>query len=232
MAVISGDDALVFDLIAADDRVRHHALSRHQALLSEAGEALHRANRIPLLTTKPHRIAARDQALADMSRHSAQTLQGRFEAFLAADPDDVEVTSRWTPVAVLFVRWEARFPGEWRAPDSWMWSPWTAKESLLRRLDRDGIPEVARADMVDLIGAALERPYRCKDWMFACLAHHFGDDPSFRARIRALVAGGDAVTRERALFVSHAARHPETVITRTSWARWLEREATPGSYSG
>jgi hypothetical protein len=232
VAVMSGDYAWVFDLIAVDDRVRRHALSRHQALLSAAGDALHRSNRIPFLSTKPHRIAQRDQALADMCWHLDQTLEGKLEAFYEADPEDVAETSRWAPFAVLSLRWEASFPAEWRAPESWMSSPWNAKERLLRRLERGGIPQVARADVVDLIVAALLRPYRCKDWMFAGLAHHFGDDLYFWDRIQALVAGGDAVTRERARFVAHAARHPEMVITRTSWGRWLEADATPGSYAG
>ena len=231
VAVVPEDYAWVFDLVAADERVRHRALSRHQALLAAATVALHRENAV-LFSTKPHQVAKPDQARADMRWHRDQTIEGPLEAFFDAAPDDADETARWASFMVLSLRWEASFPEEWRARDSWMWSPWSVKERLLHRLGRHGIPAVARAQMVDLLVSALERPYRCKDWMFAGLAHHLGADPYFRGRVQTLAAGDDAVTRLRARFVLHVARHREMVITRTSWSRWLESSTAPGSYAG
>jgi hypothetical protein len=66
-----------------------------------------------------------------------------------------------------------------------MWSPWGTKESLLRRLDRNGVPEPVRPQIADLVVSAIQRPYRCKDWMYARLVRHI-TGPPFLDRIKAL----------------------------------------------
>ena len=130
----------------------------------------------------------------------------------------------YAPYLVLYLRWEADYPQEWGAPDSRMWSPWGTKEVLLRRLDRGGVPEQVQPQICDLIVSAIERPYRCKDWMYARLVRHVVNTP-FVSRIEALLDADDPLVRLRAQFILHVVRHPRHVVKRVSWQRWLSSDA-------
>ncbi|MDG4838436.1 hypothetical protein O7631_18115 [Micromonospora sp. WMMD967] len=175
-----GDYSWLFDLVATDPVIRHLALARHQALLAAANGALHRSNalwaahyRSRSSQTRPG--AALDQANADFRWHQEQTIYGPLHAFRdAADGDDA-TRALWAPIAALSLRWEAEYPDEWGAPESWMWSRWGTKEAVLRRFDRAGCPEDIQPEIAELVLAALRRPYRCKDWMYACLVRHLDD---------------------------------------------------------
>ncbi|NMO56856.1 hypothetical protein HH310_37500 [Actinoplanes sp. TBRC 11911] len=205
----------VFDLVATDDVVRHRALNRHRALLAAAAEALTWSNRIwaqagTPAPTEPHLAAEMDQAQADFRWHREQTILG-------------PITAEADEFLVLFLRWETDYPEEWKAPGSWMWSPWTTKEVILRRLDRGGVPEQIRPPIGDLIVSAVQRPYRCKDWMYAPLVRHVLDT-SFAGRIEALRDADDPLVRLRAQFLLHVAEHPENPVRRASWRRWLSSD--------
>lgn len=220
-----GDYSWLFDLVAADPVVRHQALARHQALLAAALGALQRGHVLWAMTDsatrkQPQLVAALDQIHAERRWHEEQTLRAPVNAFLRSAPDDGVAQALWAPFAVLYLRWEADYPDEWRAPGSWGWSPWTTKEVLLARLDRGGLPEEIRPQITELTLAALQRPYRCKDWMYACLVRQL-DDASFRNRVERLVFADDPLVRLRAQFVLHVAEHSEHRVTRTSWRRWL-----------
>jgi hypothetical protein len=78
--------------------------------------------------------------------------------------------ARYASYAVLFLDWETRFPDEWREAGKSSWSPWTAKEGILWRFTRYGVPVDVRPAMTDLVVAGVSRPYRCKDWMYASMA--------------------------------------------------------------
>ncbi|MEU1841350.1 hypothetical protein [Micromonospora chersina] len=220
-----GDYSWLFDLVAADPVVRHRALARHQAILAAASDALDRSNALWAAHYRSRSSQTRlgvalDQARADFRWHQEQTIYGPFHAFRdAADGDDA-ARARWAPFAVLYLRWEAEYPDEWAAPESWMWSRWGTKEALLRRLDRGVLPEGIQPQIAELILAAVGRPYRCKDWAYACLVHHL-DDPLFFHAVEMLACADDPSVRLRAQFVLHVAAHPEQRITRTSWRRWL-----------
>jgi hypothetical protein len=165
-----------------------------------------------------------DQARAAFRWHREQTLFGAIDAFFDPVHTASETRLLYAPYLVLYLRWEADYPQEWGAPDSWMWSPWGTKEGLLRRLDRGGVPEQIRPQVGDLIVSALQRPYRCKDWMYAQLVRHVLDTPIV-SRIEALKDAEDPLVRLRAQFLLHVARRPQRSVKRASWQRWLSSDA-------
>nr|WP_239543055.1 hypothetical protein [Micromonospora terminaliae] len=219
-------------MVATDPVTRHRALDRHQAMVAAASDALHRSNALWLShyrsrSSQPRLRAAMDQAHADFRWHDRQTIYGPLGAFRDAADGDGVTRALWAPFVVLYLRWEADFPEEWQAPESRMWSPWGTKEALLRRLDRDVIPEGIKPQIAELILAALRRPYRCKDWGYACLVRQL-DDPLFLDRVAMLARADDPLVQLddplvqlRVQFVLHLVAHPEQRITRTSWRRWL-----------
>ncbi|HTI23512.1 MAG TPA: hypothetical protein VL652_21130 [Kutzneria sp.] len=121
------------------------------------------------------------------------------------------------PLALLFLRWEARYPAEWRARESHPFSPWSIKELILRHFGTSGVPATLREDAADLLHAAILRPYRCKDWMYARLVHHVPAEV-FRDR----VDDPDPLVSARARFLLHVADHPDRPVKRVSWQRWLD----------
>jgi hypothetical protein len=214
-----GDHSWVFDLVAPNADVRHRALTRHQALLTAASEALRWSNSVwaragTPAPNEPHLAAEMGRARADFHWHQQQTIFGPLDAY-----SNSESVARllYAPYLVLYLRWEADYPQEWRG--SGLWSPWGTKEVLLRRLDREGVPEQVRQQIGDLIFAALERPYRCKDWMYARLVRHM--DVSFVSKVEALLEADDPLVRLRAQFILYVVQHPQRGIKPTSWHRWL-----------
>jgi hypothetical protein len=219
------DHLWVFDLIAPDERVRHRALARHQALTVAAGEALQWSNRVweragTPAPVEPHLSAEMDQARADHRWYRDQTISGLLDGFWRAAPPDTVARAVYAPFVVLFLRWETRFPDEWRAPDSCGSSPWTTKEGVLRRLGRDGVPDEVRPAVADLVLAAVGRPYRCKDWRYAQVVRHVCDE-HFTDRLDALLADADPLVRLCARFTRYIAAHPGRPVTRVSWQTWL-----------
>jgi hypothetical protein len=218
-------------LVAAEDVVRARALARHQALLAAAGEALRRQNRLWALAgsfapTEPHLLAATDQARAEFDRSKRQTIFGPIEVFLQAARSDASARQTYCSYPVLYLQWEADYPQQWAAPGSSLSSPWGTKEALLGRLDRDGVPQDVRPQIRSLIVAALRRPYRCKDWMYARLVRQVLDPP-FLGTVEKLCDAEEPLVRLRAQFVIHAAQNPQQRIKRASWRRWLASDAGP-----
>lgn len=220
--------AWLFDLIAPDDRVRHRALTRHEELVARSLNALHRSNRVWMRAgtpapEQPHLAAEMDQARADQRWHRNQTIFGYLDAFLDADPRDTAVRAMYWPFVVLYLQWEARCPDEWRSRSSSLCSPWTTKETVLGGLGRRGVPEEMRPNAADLIITAVQRSYRCKDWMYALMVRHVAD-MEFHDRVMALTRAHEPFVRLRAQFVIDLVRHPERKITRKTWRRWLEHQ--------
>lgn len=215
----------VFDLIAHDDPVRRRALERHRELLAATEEALRWSNRVwaqaggNFAPTQAHLAAEMDQARAAYRWHREQTIFGPIGKFLAARGEDAATRSACAPYAVLYLRWEARHPMEWRAESSAA-SPWSCKELVLRALGDYGVPEQVRAQLAELTVTVLLGPYRCKDWRYAPLVRHLVDD-RFVDAVTTLLDADDALVRLRAQFVLDIARHPDRRVNRTSWRRWL-----------
>ncbi len=64
-----------------------------------------------------------DQARAVMGWNLDQTLCGPVAAFTGLKPSGSVAHVLYAPFAVLFLRWEALYPVEWREADSWWHSP-------------------------------------------------------------------------------------------------------------
>ena len=200
MRALPDDQPWVFDLASPDHARRAAALARHLALRAEARRARQRANEIWA------REGWSRAAENTYQRRVDQTLAGQIGAFRQAE--DSAVRAHYAPYAVLYLRWEAHFLPELKA--SWFCSPWTTKAVVLRNLTRGGVPAAHEPEIAELIVAALRRPYRCKDWMYAGLLRH--------------VAPAERIAElddDRARFARHALAHPELTITRFSYPRWL-----------
>ena len=194
------DQPWVFDLISPDRARRAAALARHEALRAEVRAARRHADEI---WAREGWNRAAENAYR---RRLDKTLAGLVGAFCQAE--DPAVRAHYAPYAVLYLRWEERLLPELRA--SWSCSPWTTKEVILRDLTRRGVPAEREPEIADLIVAALRRPYRCKDWMFAGLLRH--------------VAPAERIAElddDRARFARHVLAHPELTITRFTYPRWL-----------
>ena len=216
----------MFDLVSADDTERHRALNRHRELVAAASAALTRYNRLWAQAGTP--TPAEPDLAAKMGRERAEhhssyheTILGTVSAFVSSNATN-QAQRRRARYAALYLRWETDHPEEWAAPDSWMLSPWSTKDQVLRKLDRGGVPTLSRPPHVsDLIVAALQRPYRCKDWRYARLVRHVVDT-SFLDRIETLVDDGNHLVSLRAQFILHIARQPSTRVNQGAWRRWLQ----------
>ncbi|GAA3926714.1 hypothetical protein [Actinoplanes auranticolor] len=201
MRALPDDQPWVFDLVSPDQARRAAALARHDALLAEAMRSRQRANDIWA------RQGWNRAAQNTVRRRLDLTLDGLISAFCRAE--DPAVRAHYAPYAVLYLRWEERFLPELRK--SWICSPWTTKEVVLRDFTRGGVPAEQEPDLAELIMAALRRPYRCKDWLYAGLLRHVAPPPERIAEL----------DEERAGFVRHVLDHPELTITRFTYPRWL-----------
>ena len=124
---------------------------------------------------------------------------------------------RFARFALLFLRWEACYPSDWRAPESNLYSPWSMKEQVLRKFGKFGVPDALRSEAESLVLAAIHRPYRCKDWHYARLVRHL---PT--SALSELVCDPDPLVAARAQFLLHVADHPGGPLNRNSWQRWLD----------
>lgn len=175
-----------------------------------------------MVATARHRDQLRKAAAAAVTPGVARdgTIIGPLDRFLSG----TYLTNRhrhdqWAPFAVLFLQWERRYPNEWTEANTWTTSRWTMKELLLRRLAEAGVPIGVRTD-VELVGAAVAGPYRCKDWWYAQLAR-LVDGPRLRESIADPLGSVDPLPRLRARFLLHVLDHPGIAIRRHTWHRWL-----------
>jgi hypothetical protein len=193
---VPGADAWMFDLIAPDDVVRGRALARHQDLVARRSGVSHWPD-------------------------GDRTIFWYLEALWHADPQGTAVRVEHWPFVALYLRWEARFPDQWRSRKWNPWSPWSTKEGVLRQLGRYGVPAEAKREAADLLIDVVQRSYRCKDWVYPVLVRHVVD-ADFRDRLGVLAGADDPLVRLRARFLLHLADHPEHEIRRKTWLRWLD----------
>jgi hypothetical protein len=209
--------------VSRDDGIRRNALERHRSSIEEAFDGLRRMNDIRARTgsfapAEPHLAAEMDQARAAFRYNGNQTLFGLLDSLW---DDDQEVRERYAPFVLLYLVWEGRCPDDWREPANNMWSAWGRKESVLHALAKRGVPAAIRPQVTDLVVDVVRRRYRCKDWMYAGLVRHVGDE-WFHERVRGLLLDDEPVVRQRAEFLLHVAAHAEVRVTRKSWRWWLD----------
>lgn len=189
--------AWVHDLVDPDDSIRRRARVRHEELLA----------------------ASRAEQWPRRWRYWERTIFGPLEMFINRD-DNAAVRTWCAPFVLTYLRWEADRPDEW-TPRLVHWgSPWGMKVALFRVLGRYGVPVEIRAGMGELLVAALRRPYRCKDWMYAQVVRDVWDERVDDA-VAALAGADEPLTRQRARFVRYLVENPEQRVTRTSWKRWV-----------
>jgi flagellar motility protein MotE (MotC chaperone) len=177
------------DLVAVDDEVREAALARHHALLWQR---------------HPDRPSG--------------TVVDPVRAFLQRDfPFSAADLGRLESYAVLFLRWEARFPVQWRA--GWSFSPWSAKEEVLGAFMRHGAQPETRTALEDLLIGAVHRVQRCQDGWYWRLARHI-DGARLRAGLGRAAEHADAPVRLRARYVLWLIEHPDEAVTSRAWRRW------------
>jgi hypothetical protein len=222
---LSGDRSWLFDLVCEDEHRRVAALTRHRQSLEAAGAALDRLNAVwaragSWMPEQAYLSAEMDQARAAVDWHFDQTLCGPVAAFAGLQPSGSVAHVLYAPFAVLFLRWEALYPVEWRAPDSWWHSPWTTKAAVLTRFDAEGVPDEVLTDLTELVTAAVRRPYRCKDWLYAGLVRHF-PGAVLRRALAPMVDAVDPLTRLRVQFLTDLSDDPGQRVTRRTWRRWL-----------
>ncbi len=158
-----------------------------------------------------------EQALADQKDAIEQTLYsvaGDFGwACWYSDRDETE----FAPYAVLFLRWEAEFPEEWRAGAPW--SPWGLKQRVLRGFSRVGALGWEK-ELTDLLMGAVGRAQRCEDRWYAALARRL-DGAELRSRLADAEASPDPVVRLRAGYVGLVLDDRSMAVSLASWKRWV-----------
>lgn len=215
-----------FDLVSADPALRSAALARHNELIKTWNESLARINRL-WREKQVLRRAAEVRRAADAQQAAiGGTVYGAVADFeRAARTGDPAAYRRLAPYAVLFLRWEAAYPVEWR--EAAPWSPWAVKKAVLRGFARRGPTDECEPDLVDLVLAAVGREQRCEDGWYAAVARAV-DGPALRRKLRTAGRSADPVVRRRAGFVRWALDHPAAPVTLASWRAWLAgQEVTP-----
>ncbi|GAB2564924.1 hypothetical protein [Kribbella endophytica] len=222
----------LFGLVDGDSGLRLAALERQAGLVEEWSEGLRRSNALWFqngqssdFSRSLRKASLYEQALADQEDAIEQTVYSVAGDFGSAcwysDRDETE----FAPYAVLFLRWEAEFPEEWRAGAPW--SPWGLKQRILRGFVKVG-PLGRERELTDLLMGAVGRPQRCEDRLYSALARHL-DGPELRSRLAEAEASGDQVVRLRAGYVGAVLDDRSMAVSLASWKRWVAAaEVAPG----
>jgi hypothetical protein len=219
----------LFGLVDVDPGRRLAALERQAGLIADWSGGLRRSNALWFQNgqssdfSRSLRMASQyEQALADQNDAIGQTLHsvaGEFGRAWYSDRDETESA----PYAVLYLRWEADFPEEWRAAAPW--SPWGLKQRILRGFVKVGPLGWERA-LTDLVMGAVARRQRCEDHLYAALARHL-DGPDLRSRLAEAGASADPIVRLRAGFVGAVLDDHDMAVSVASWKRWAAAAEVP-----
>ena len=140
---------------------------------------------------------------------------GKFHAVRRAG--DLEDYRRLSPYAVLFLRWEADFPEQWRTAGPW--SPWGLKKRVLRQFADMDVPELEAEEVAWLTLRAINRNQRCEDLGYVLVARSL-DSPMLRAGIAAALHSPLPTVRLRASYVGWAMDNIQAPVTLASWRAW------------
>lgn len=125
------------------------------------------------------------------------------------------------PYAMLYLRWEARYPDEWLA----FGSNWGTKAGILRDLAWSArrlppLPAIA-SQLEDLVVMAVRREYRCEDVGYARLARTIAS-PGLRAKLTATAQDATGIGRTHANYLLWLLDHPDVPRPKVSqWRAWL-----------
>jgi len=221
----------LFDFIDPDPTRRRAARLRHDRYIAERREAARREDAVWWSNGQSYDFSAAPALGAAFDRHIAaqraardNTLYGVLGRFAHASwrADESATFELCAPYAVLFLRWEAAYPVEWR--DASPSSPWGTKQGILRSFVRAGVPPSNRTHLVELVTQAVSRDHRCEDRWYAAVARRL-DGPELRAALDGCRTSADGVVRLRAEYVLTVLHDVEMPVTLASWRRWLAETA-------
>ncbi|GAA0944125.1 hypothetical protein GCM10009554_38040 [Kribbella koreensis] len=219
------------DFIDPDPSRRRAAKVRNDRYRAEHSESIRRENALWWSNGQSYDFSAEPALEAEFYRQVAigrtagdHTIYGALSRFIDASwyPDRWATFEQLTPYAVLFLRWEATYPEEWGAGDG---APWGLKKRILRSFARAGVPDSARAQLVELVTQAVSRTYRCEDRWYAALARRV-DGPDLRAALDERRKSPDDLVRVKADYVEAVLADAEMPVTRASWRRYLACSGT------
>jgi hypothetical protein len=165
------------------------------------------------------------QAFTAHSVAKSHTLGGPLEGFAhACHAGDLSAKSASEPYAVLFLRWERAFPGEWDRFAQIGGSRWTAKNGILSLFAAHGVGDAHRDDMIQVLLAAIAGPYRSKDWRLGAVALQLDSQP-LRERLTAMSLGAEQGSAARAHFLLSRLQDPRLSVGRHAFRRWQSKQA-------
>jgi hypothetical protein len=217
------------DFIDPDPTRRRAARMRHDRYLAQERQAIERQNALWWANGKSYDFLSVPALRAEFDRHLAaqqsaadHTIYAALQSFVDASwhLDRRATFELLAPYAVLFLRWEAAYPDEWRLS-----SGWGTKQRVLRSFIRVGAPESTRADLVELVIQAVSRQHRCEDRWYAAVARRV-DGPELRAALGECRESADEMVCLRAEYVLLVLDDAELPVTLASWRSWLARSGS------
>ncbi|MFJ3305191.1 hypothetical protein ACIPSA_19115 [Streptomyces sp. NPDC086549] len=206
--------AWAYGLISPDLAERAAALDRHARARTEVEAAFDRLRegRFRRLWFRPRMRAYR--------RASGRCFPGALYGGSKYGHGEISTWPR-LPLALLFLEWEARYPLEWTEHAK----AWGAKEALIRDLAATDHDQHLRARLVDLVGLAVQRTYRCKDREYVRVARAVDGD-ELRDRLHSAKRSGNPAALLHASYVLWLLDRPEIPNTRHVWRTWLSGTAS------
>ena len=149
-------------------------------------------------------------AVAAMAKAKRETLQGAATDFYTPSAR----TARTEACALLFLRWEAERPEDWRRLS--LWSPWGTKKQILAAFRRAPLSVESRPVLVELVLSAAARIHRCEDRGYARLVRDL-DGPHLREGLTKVARNSSQPGRQRAGYLLALLDHPSTPATVYTW---------------
>ncbi|WP_405389649.1 hypothetical protein OG596_18195 [Streptomyces sp. NBC_01102] len=211
-----------FGLIADDPAERAAALAHLAGARANTWAALDRFNELWQLT-RPLGTEEQYQEQSFLRAHEVYIdIRGR------SLPDGLweGADGPGLPYALLFLEWEARFPGEWTEHAK----AWGTKQWLIRSMAAADHDQPTRAKLTDLVEIVVRRAYRCKDREYVRVARAV-DGEHLRHRLGEAAASDNPWARLHAGYVLWLLERPEVPNTRHVWRTWVSEASgrQPGS---
>lgn len=139
----------------------------------------------------------------------ADLVRGFCESVYGSDGQRGRNSRLFAPYALLFLRWEQRFPAEWRT--GWHRSPWTTKEWILETFYVLGPAPETVSQLADLLLATVQRWHHCQDRRYWRLARRLDNPAAVAASILMDLAPADVARVLESLEPAPAGRILEAV---------------------
>ncbi|MEV0650708.1 hypothetical protein AB0I28_36185 [Phytomonospora sp. NPDC050363] len=220
------DTTWMFDLVSDDPRQRGVALARNDLannaylIAADAYGDVWRtiwSLRDDGGDVPAHLVARCDQVERALTEATEGTLNGLAAKFAdSVEEDDHEFLA---PYAAIFLTLENRYPDTWEgeAPAT---PPWGLKKRVLRRFERQGVPDNCRAMIAEAVMDAAFRLQRREDHRYPQLAR-LVDSPALRDDLAEAEETEDVVVAARAGYLLWTLENPAAPVGTASWRDWL-----------